>query len=52
VHRSPILFGVGSCGSVLVEDLKKTIKKRRVGGHSPTLGVNHVYPVLWLFCAL
>ena len=30
---------------------KKIIKKRRVGGRSPRLGVKHVYPVLWLLCA-
>jgi hypothetical protein len=32
--------------------LNKDTKRRRVGGRSPTLGVNHIYHVLWLLCAL
>jgi hypothetical protein len=39
----------GYCGSV---HLTKIIKRRRFSGHRPMLGVNHVYPMLWLLCAL
>jgi hypothetical protein len=37
-HRSHVLCGVGSYVSILVEDREKIIKKKRVGGCSPTLG--------------
>jgi hypothetical protein len=49
VHKCLVLCGVGSCGSVHVDDWLKIIKKRRVGGRSPRLGVNQVYLVLLCF---
>jgi hypothetical protein len=42
VHRSPVLYGVGSVALCTVVDgckrLKKTNKEEEVGGCSPTLG--------------
>jgi hypothetical protein len=49
LRRSPVLCGVGFLRLCACNLLKKLIKKRRVGGRSPRVGVNHVHVVFLCF---
>jgi hypothetical protein len=49
MHRSLVLCGVGFLRLGACNLLKKIIKKRRVGGRSPRVRLNHAHAVFLFF---